>query len=181
MKYEEIEKIEERSDNNLGVIHLVKEGDWWRAYEWSAYLCNHIPCELEEGERLKPSKKRSSLFEDGIIFVGLKAISFKKYLPCLGSTVEDVDLESGIIDIDVSQYFCDVDFSGYKDILSKWKGNFKFKQSEKRNEAKSAYSGNSIRDVLYDIASFPIENRTPLECMVFLSEIKEAVTVCLKK
>lgn len=85
MKYNDASSLEERNENNLYEIHFYFEGDWWRAYEWSAYLATHY--KTSEVSSLVPTKKSWSGNEDGIVLVGLKTQSFKKYFPELD--VED--------------------------------------------------------------------------------------------
>ena len=79
MKYNDASSLEERNENNLYEIHFYFEGDWWRAYEWSAYLATHY--KTSEVSSLVPTKKSWSGNEDGIVLVGLKTQSFKKYFP----------------------------------------------------------------------------------------------------
>ena len=41
MQLKEILSIEEnRTEDSRGVIHLFQEGTFYRAYEWSAWLCH---------------------------------------------------------------------------------------------------------------------------------------------
>lgn len=58
MTHSQIIEIEKRNTNEeLFKIQFYLEGEWWRAYEMSAYLCNHLGNNLEETEKLKPTKK----------------------------------------------------------------------------------------------------------------------------
>ena len=44
MKYSEIIELEKRTNiEDLYIIYFYKEGDWWRAYEWSSYLVANFP------------------------------------------------------------------------------------------------------------------------------------------
>ena len=41
MTHSQIIEIEKRNTNEeLFKIQFYLDGEWWRAYEWSAYLCN---------------------------------------------------------------------------------------------------------------------------------------------
>lgn len=185
MTHKKICEIETRTDDNIMKLYLFNENGWWRAYEWSAYLCNHLPCELDEANRLNPTKKNSSFFDGGIIFVGLKATSFEKYLPCLCKDVESIDLEQKQIEFDVSDLFYDCDFSNYKELLYEWKGKFKFKKrnEKKENETKQNETdkGITVKELLSKIDGFRVERKTPIEAIAFVSEIKGDVFKILNK
>lgn len=187
MKQEDIYKTENRSNDNVKTIYLHKEGDWWRAYEWSAWLCNHIPCDSDEVKRLNPIKKRASMFPDGLISVGLKVISFQKYLPCLQAKLDEIDLKSGEICFDVSDLFSDENFDNYEDLLKDWKNECKFKNDNKnsntydRDKEQNISSPSLLKDILVKIAKFPIERKTPIETMLFLSDVKEDIVHFLRR
>lgn len=182
MTHKEISDIEKRTEENLMLLHLFNNNGWWRAYEWSAYLCNHLPCDLKEDERLNPTKKKSSIFEDGIIFVGLKAASFKKYLPCLTSKVEDIDLSEKHIVFDVSELFDDFDLTTYKELLHEWKNNFKIKKSEQSNNSQKENNETlTVKEILNKIIGFRVECNTPLETMIFVSDLKNDVHKLVNK
>ena len=73
MKRKEILEIEKRTEDNLYEMHFFYEEGWWRAYEMSAYLCNHLGNNLEETEKLKPTKKVLNNVGE-YIFVGMKSL-----------------------------------------------------------------------------------------------------------
>lgn len=186
MKQEEIYNSENRFNDNVKTIYLHKEGEWWRAYEWSAWLCNHIPCDVVGNERLNPIRKRANMFPDGLISVGLKATSFQKYLPCLTAKIDDIDLESGEIVFDVSDLFPEENFDDYTELLKKWKNEYKLnngkksKTNDNSNEQQN-HNPSFVRDILVRIAKFPIERRTPIETVTFLSEVKEEIIDFLRR
>ena len=80
MKRKEILEIEKRTEDNLYEMYFFYEEGWWRAYEMSTYLCNHLGDNLEETERLKHTKKMLNNVGE-YIFVGMKLSSFVKYIP----------------------------------------------------------------------------------------------------
>jgi hypothetical protein len=80
MTIAEIRKIEEEREGSLGVIHLQKEGSFYHANDWSAWLMTKYPI----GEAAnKPMTVTAKKLKDGYIhaFVGFPATSLAKYVP----------------------------------------------------------------------------------------------------
>ena len=58
MTHSQIIEIEKRNTNeDLFKIQFYLEGEWWRAYEWSAYLCELFFDTLEDSNKLIPINK----------------------------------------------------------------------------------------------------------------------------
>ena len=84
-----LEKERERSTmEQCLVIHLFREGTFYRAYEWSAWLCLRYFTELKVTHRLLKGGK-------DIIFVGFPLTSLQRYTPEGASVVplDDRDIE----------------------------------------------------------------------------------------
>lgn len=61
--------------NNFLTIHLYKEGTFYRAYEWSAWLCvNYVKHDM----KVTHKKTKTSL---DFTFVGFPVTSLEKYVP----------------------------------------------------------------------------------------------------
>lgn len=183
MKYLEIIELEKRTNiEDLYIIHFYKEGDWWRAYEWSSYLVTIFPNELDDKHKIKPTRKSLKGTEHGIIFIGLKLSSFEKYLP--GIKVDNIEDEH--IKIDVKDYINTIfDINSYYNNLITWKNNFKLKEEFKnenidnnKNEVLIT-SNNTIFSIISEISSYQIENKTLIENTIFLSNIKNKINKLL--
>lgn len=124
MKYDIAHSLEKRNSDNLFEIHFYFESDWWRAYEWSAYLAYHY--NNPNVEPLNPTRKLWSKDEDGIILVGLKTNSFTKYFPDISA--DDLSVEKKEVMIKCNSIFDGIDISNYENILSEWKRTFDFKE-----------------------------------------------------
>ena len=61
------------------VIHLFREGTFYRAYEWSAWLCVHFFTELKVTHRVLKSG-------EDFVFVGFPLTSIERFTP-VGATV----------------------------------------------------------------------------------------------
>ena len=84
MTIAEIRKLEEDREGKLNIVHLQKEGSFYHANDWSAYLMTKYPI----GEALnKPMAVTAKKLKDGYIhaFVGFPATSIGKYVPNDGS------------------------------------------------------------------------------------------------
>lgn len=182
MKYEEVFKIEERTIDNFKQIHLFSEGTWWRAYEWSAYLCSIFPSSLDEKSKLIATRKITNLNEEGIIFVGLQLKSFEKYLPGVYEKNLITEIDNKHMMIDVGSLITDIDFNNYISILKEWKQSIEIKKKDKNliEKQQKSFSFNEINleslgelyEIIKSIIQYPIANRTLLETVNFVSKIQ---------
>lgn len=174
MKWEDVLELEKRNNNNLYQINLILEGEFWHAYEWSAYLCNHFPSDkLGKDGHLKPNRK--SFGDRDIINVGLKFTSFDKYFPGIKDNEKRCAISDNQITID-AKGLIDIENRPYVDILYDWKQNFDIKSS-KRNKAQNS-TNNNTRDYVFDrIMKLELEKTTPFDALCFLSEIKHILSV----
>ena len=145
MTFEEICKREDRKKENISNIYFIREGDWWRAYEWSAYLATHYMCNNENYVPLKATKKNWNGNEDGICSVGLKQSSFEKYFPKLMDDDENFEIKDKEIVLRCCNIFKEGDYENYKELLTEWKKTIKSDKKEKKN--------NELRQIDLD---FPI-------------------------
>lgn len=183
MTYEEaINKEKRETVDDLFKIHLYLESDWWRAYEWSAYLCNIFPNNLDANNKLKPTHKDSKNLENGIILVGLKQGSFTKYLPNVTPSI--VDTKHMVIDVSEQIKDEDITLDSYKDKLTEWKKSVPIKQqSEKEKQVtsqtvivKEQGSKSNIMAIMQEVLAYPIENKTLIENTMFISHLKSELT-----
>ncbi|MCQ2793629.1 MAG: hypothetical protein MJ221_04390 [Bacilli bacterium] len=175
MGLEEILNCENRTDeNDLFTIHLYLENDWWRAYEWSAYLCVMFPNGLTETEKLKPTNKEQ------YILVGLKLSSFTKYFP----KVQPTNITEKHIAIDVRTFInsTSVSLTSYREILSEWKKTIPLKKEEntkqiqKQNNKPNTYtksSNTTILSVMQEVIAYPLETKTLIDNTLFIRHLKD--------
>ena len=86
----EIMEIEaaRQGEDTWNVIHLLRDGDYWHANEWSGWLMgvvvhNEMKRRYPEMERVapRPVKKYAKNINGEYIFVGCQEKSFEKYIP----------------------------------------------------------------------------------------------------
>lgn len=167
----ELIKKEERTDTNkLFTIFLYKEGGWWRAYEWSSYLCANIKLH----NKLKPIHRKLKGSDNGIIFVGLQSISFSKYFGDL--LIHHIT--DNIIEIDVSNYFNNtlIALANHQDILDNWKDTIPIKNQNKKDNSNiienKTNTEHNINDLLKMIINYQLESKSLIESVQFISELK---------
>ena len=157
-------------------IHLFREGTFYRAYEWSAWLCVRYFTELKITHRLLKGG-------NDIVFVGFPLTSLDRYTP-QGATV----LPSG--DKNVEMVLPADAFALGTDVVSLWKDFEDWKQCQPLTDAskKKVEEGRveaeknahpRLTDVMLRILAYPIEQHSPMECMQFLAETKQQISQLL--
>lgn len=166
MKIKEILNFEKRKDDDLTKAFLLKEGDWWRAYEWSAYLLTEYT--KVNSKELNVTKKSTK--EDGeYVFVGLKMAHFANFLPDLRDN-ENFIIEENKITIDLSEFFKDEDFRDYENILVQWKEKFKMKAKKVLSRGDNLNDDNSVEEceIINMLKEYPLADKTLIENTNFI-------------
>ncbi len=159
------------------VIHLFQEGSFYRAYEWSAWLCVMYVNAL-----MKVTHKPMKNSEETFCYVGFPVSSIEKYTP-EGTTVE----EKGEKTIDIrlvpplmtsSSELSDLDFAEWKNTQPIATAKTKETRLEESMHFAGERKGNSARTltgILHEILTYPVESKSPIECMLFLASVKEQI------
>lgn len=158
---------EEEMRNKNGVIpeiHLYQEGEFLRAYEWSAWLS----CLLLHD--LKTTHKQFKGIGHGVAFVGFPMTSLQKWLPqdCQMENVDDrhfrIVFEKTKLPDDAAEKY------------SAWKGAIPISEVPKSSKSETQRIIDagpiSITGIMRKIMEYQIESRSPIDCMMFLSQIK---------
>lgn len=164
MKITEIIKAERDKNRDNNIARLYLDGDWYRAYEKSAYLIRNYPNTLSETDKLKPTQRFYKELKESIISVGLKLTSINKFMPNCEYKIED-----GYIDVNIpSNLFCEDDFS---EELNKWKESVPQKKVKNKG---SVYSKPfSMTDIFKEIMSYRIEDASLEDNREFLYMLKD--------
>lgn len=149
-----IDKIlESESQNNGSFIRLYSKGAFYKAYERSAWLaCMYLGSLLIRKRFVKKVNLE-------VTSEGFPKISLGKWTG--GRKIETHDDYLTIIleDSEIMEY------SDEK--FHKWKNS-----SGNHDERKGENDSNEFEEIHDRILSFPIENKTPMECTMLLSELK---------
>jgi hypothetical protein len=151
-------------------IHLFKEGIFWVAYEQSAYAVWLL-------KQYKPTKKQIKSVGMEIVSVGFPASALTSLTAITGS-VEAIDAEAANEDgvenarhivLRTESALNEADFLEWKNGLET-SGNEAVYHAPAASDICSANSASAA--VLDKIRTFDLSNATPMECMLFISEIK---------
>lgn len=158
------EKLSAQSGNEHR-IHLFKEGKFWKAYESSAFLFTKFV------KKYKVQKKMVKCMAMPVASLGFPEEVFK-------SVVKDVEV------MEVDERYRILSSEGFLFSFVEfdtWKNEQPFvpeaNTTVKTEPVAISSSATGIRndvekEVLVQIRSFGVESRTPLECMMFLTQIQ---------
>ena len=174
-------------------IHLYKMGDFWRAYEWSAWMISVIAFNDKVRMTTKDRKpihvtrmRRTDVEDATYCFVGFPVRSVEKYIPNRES-FESVDDKHVVITIALPTPTdgSDVTFERLKEAVEKWKENYEIKVQKPKKEKPSAAPGSmtvarpSGAGILVQIMSYPLAERTAVDNIAFISSLKAQITAIL--
>lgn len=159
-----------------GEIHLWREGTFLRAYDWSAWLAFRLLHEF------KVNKRQLKGREKPVAYIGFPETSLQKWLPegihhevltekhmVLTMTEEmlaalGIDLEAEYMTWYDSLPLTETRDSGKR--VMKVVDNSPFEQNKTNNQV-------SMVAIMQRILAYPIESNSPMECMLFLADVKQ--------
>lgn len=155
-----INKVKETSEAFPNIV-LFKEGNFWKAYQQSAYLFSkHIA-----DYRVK--KKYVKTIGDTLYSLGFPVSATDKVLS--GHGYEQVNEKKIIVALNG-------DATAVSDEYSVWKESIQdetdVKDSVKDSEKADMKVDVKAEDAIGEIRRFPIESSTPIECMCFVARLK---------
>jgi len=174
-------------------IHLYKMGDFWRAYEWSAWLISvisyndNVRMTTKDRKPLHVTRMRRTDVEDATYcFVGFPVKSVEKYIP-KRETFESVDDKHVVFTIAMPTPTdgSEVTFERLKEAVEKWKESYDIKVPRPKKEKPSAATGPmavarpSGAGILVQIMSYPLAERTAVDNIAFISSLKNQITAIL--
>ena len=169
-----LDKEKERGTlERCAVIHLFREGTFYRAYEWSAWLCVRYFTELKVTHRMLKGG-------EDIVFVGFPLTSLDRYTP-QGAVVLPSGDKSVEMALPAEVFAPDADMEALGSGFADWKqcqpltDASKKKVEEGRVEAaRNAHP--RLTDIMLRIMAYPIERHSPMECMGFLGDLKQQIS-----
>lgn len=185
--FSEILQIEKkRSDaKDWNVIHLFKEGNFYRAYEWSAWLIATVAYsdearkETPDRKPLTVSRKKIKSGDGDYTFVGFPLKSIEKFIPH----------HTAFIPVNDSQIDVSIELPATKDELSavvleqafsSWKQQFPISEdSAKKEGGHQAGSARGLTAIMSQILSYPLESKTPMDNTAFISAMKKQLAALL--
>ncbi len=177
MTIEEIRKIEEDRATSLNVVHLIKEGNFYHANDWSAWLMTNYPIGEAAKKPMVVTAKR--LKNDYVqAFVGFPATSLAKYVP-VGTNFNPVsDIQ---IDVLLDVEFPDSTPEQIREKVDEWKDGLniqggKKQHREDRDIREQAPRITRITDIVARLISIPMEDISPKEAYDILRDLRRQVS-----
>ena len=152
-------------------IHLIPEGTFYRAYEWSAWLCHRYVSQF------KPTHRLLKNTEDSVVCVGFPMTSLERHTP-EGATVAEQE-DKTIALILAENVFGETTTEQLQTDFANWKKSIplvKSKEQGTKNQDKNVQVDVSVEGIMKRILAYPIEQHSPMEAMAFLSEIKQQLS-----
>lgn len=176
-------------------IHIFKVGDFWRAYEWSAWLISVITYNDKVREQTKDRRplhvtRMARTDTDGTYcFVGFPIKSIEKYIP-QRLNYQDIDDKHAIVTIDLPQPTdgSEVTYERLNDAMEKWKDGVAIKENKKKPEKAPKPAPENAGHVPFagiragiigQIMSYPLGERTPSDNFQFIASLQQQIATIL--
>lgn len=164
-------------------IHLFKEGNFYRAYEQSAWLMSHYA-----GSDLQAKKHKTKQSPDGsFVFVGFPVSSLDKFRPKESGETEETDTNHVVLVLPSQTFPEEASVEVLADDFSKWKREMAYTDAKADNDErkdKNGLNGEFVKSaggvrvtgILQELLSYPIESKSPIETMLFVAELKKKLS-----
>jgi len=168
-----------KSPDMFGRIHFIKEGNFYRAHDISAWIIATMPF----SENIKNINIIAKKHKDGYIdaFIGFPLTSLDKYIPNDGS-VTFIPISDMMIDVMITPTddILASDFETIRKTVDDWKQTLPLKadkpeKRESREVSEAQPRITRISDVINSILSFPLESKSPMEAYDFLRQLRKEV------
>ena len=153
------EKIQQNTPNE---IKIYLEGVFWIAYEQSAYYFWKL-------KGYKPTKKFVKIEGAEVVSVGFPNNVLEN--PELAHKIEDIEEQkkNKIILFQIEEPISETDFL-------KWKEELPLSLPSLPPLVKTNGNGGNDISIIEELKNFDMLTKTPMECMIFLSEIKKKLS-----
>ena len=184
----EFEKLREDAES-WNKIFLHKDGKFFRAYEWSAWLIKTLVCseafQKERGDVKILAANRYVTKKGEYVSVGFPLESLSKYMP----NYEDVDFETiedyATFTVEMSDEE-DVTYEVLQAAFMEWKQSLPEKdtrggQKATRSTARVDSEGSRVGmfQILSQVMSYPLESKTPSDNAEFIALLKRQLAALL--
>ena len=184
----EFEKLRQEPES-WNKIFLHKDGKFFRAYEWSAWLIKTVVCteeiQKERGDQKMLTANRYVTKKGEYVSVGFPLESLAKFM--IG--FEDFDPNTVDDYAEFTLFTYSEDTANYEDLLSsfdEWKHSLPekdTKQTQKPNRTGSNVDTEGGRvgmfQILSQVLSYPIESKTPADNAEFIATLKRQLSSLL--
>lgn len=174
---EKIFKFEKgRTNENLLICYFFNDessfynGDFYHAYDWSAYLCTHLNTE----KILKAFRTSFSESKDDVAMVGLKMNNFDGFFGSLKEK-NQVLIHKKWFEFDVKGFLNEnPSIEDYQEKLKEWRDALKYIEPKDKVKKKKEKTDKK-NEMFKKLKETQIASMNPIECMVFLCELQKAL------
>lgn len=157
-------------------VHLHKEGTFMRAYDWSAWLCCRYLHDF------KVNKRTFKGIDDPVAYIGFPETSLAKWIP--EGTEQHAEGEKHLV-VTLPEVMVIDNPEDLTSAYVKWKESIPLTEASlgMRKKGGGKNDGNNVDGadgtpltltaIMQRVLAFPIESKSPLECMIFLADIKQ--------
>lgn len=186
----EHEKLRQDQEN-WNKIYLHKDGKFFRAYEWSAWLIKTVVCteefQKERGDVKLLAANRYVTKKGEYVSVGFPLESLSKYMP----SFEDVDFNTIDDFAEFAIEMTDADSVTYEELqasFEEWKKSLPEKDTRSGKQKQSGYGVAGIDtgegrvgmfQILSQVLSYPLESKTPTDNAEFIAMLKRQLASLL--
>lgn len=168
-----------KSPDTFGRIHFIKEGNFYRAHDISAWLITTMPF----SEAIKNVSIIAKKLKDGYIdaFIGFPLTSLDKYIPNDGSVtfvpINDMQIDVVIVPTDD---ILSASFDEIRKAVDEWKLTLPIKaeksnRREDREITEQRPRITRITDIINHVLAFPLEDRSPMDAYNFLRDLRRDI------
>ena len=150
-----LKEIIHHEDISGNQIHLYREGLFWKAYEYSAYRF------VFGINPYKPLKKTIKAAGQDVVSIGFPTASLEKFAALFRMISQDDDH----IVIVPENLVTTLSYEQWKEKISFTDTKTKIQQEQ----------GSGKLNIKEEILRFNIESKTPIECMTWLSALKQKI------
>ena len=158
-------------------VFLHKEGTFYRAYEWSAWLF------VRYIGQLKVTRVNVKDGGEGAVFVGFPVQSLPKFVP-EEYAVRDEGEKCVVVELPDDVFGGEPDIERLKEDFANWKSSVPqpVKRASMRQDLKDGAGEGQPRhltSIMAQVLSFPLEQKSPMECMSFIASLKQQLSEIL--
>ena len=150
-------------------IHLFADGKFYRAYEWSAWLCcTYI-------NQFKVTKRQIQSVDAPMLFIGFPQTSIEKFSP---EGVKPQVVTEGHLLLTLPEIMIK-GIDTMPDDFIHWKETIPLSEAKEKPQPVLANRPVSLTGVMKQVLQYKVEQHSPVECMQFVSDLQRQLVELL--
>lgn len=157
------------------MAHLIKEGNFYHANDWSAWLLTQFPIGVSKERPMSVTAKRMN---SGYIhaFVGFPVSSIAKYIP-QEDTSAFLPVNDSQIDVTLKIDFGSATCDDIRKQVDEWKETLPLTEGKQKREsraaAQAAPKAMRLTDIMGQVLAFPLADKSPREAWEFIHKLQQ--------